>query len=130
MRKNSVWDKALSGASDFVANIARNTSVRDWVYIVAFVCAVYLCYITITGIKISFEKFWEVLYNNPPLWARGLLGIATPSPPPENAGTAPVLDTTALVQSVIIAYLLMKIDITDIASGVAALTTKIGALKA
>ncbi len=129
VKRGSTADVALASLSDTLRRIVENTAARDWIYILAFICAVYLSYVTITGIKVSFGNFWRALANNPPLWFELPWSLLPRPDAPQPSEPVPVLDTTALVQSVIIAYLVMKIDITDIASGVAAVTSKIGALK-
>ena len=106
----------LDSATDHIGQLLDSTNMRDYIYLASFLGAVYLAYITLKKVTMTFPTWISMVI--PILGLVGTFKGESVIPPI----TTEELDWSTLAQSMVIAYILLKIDADDIASAI----TKIG----
>lgn len=108
--------------TEHLSAVLKSTGMRDWLYTLAFFSAALIAYNTFVGAKKAID-----------LARIGRLGIGVwTGKVPLAAGGEENVDSTALLTSFVVAYMVLKIDASDVASAVGklgpAVASAIGAI--
>jgi hypothetical protein len=102
----------LDSLNDRIGRTIDNTSMRDWVYVITFLSAVYVAYYTIKTVEPKLPMF---------SFFGAVMALFSPKPPQETG-----IDVFVLATAVVVAYEVTQISASDIASAV----SKLGPLMA
>lgn len=109
---------------EHLGKLFDNTSMREWLYVIAYLSAVYLAYQTITKIEVGFWDFLTSMFG-------GIGFKIFPQLLPLKPEISPfVLDFNILATSLVIGYEVLKIDLGDVTSAVTKLAPLITSLVA
>jgi len=115
LKLDSATSQFLDSLTDHFGKLIDNTSMRDWVYVLSYLAAVHLAYITLKRIKMTFPTWLSMVL--PPLALINLLKGFNVVP----EITTEELDWETMGQAMVAGYMVLKIDMADVASATAKL---------
>lgn len=104
---------------DHIGHIYDNMAPRDIIYIVAYVAATYMAYNLIVGVEKALKSPWIAIGFLPAVIA-SLFG--------QQQKEVEGIDMDALMKALVVAYMILKIDVSDVASALTKVTSAISTI--